>query len=130
LKWATHTVCTVCAILILSFFVPIAWVNVVTAVAASIFPDYIEMVAKIKHRSKIVHNFAIPLGLSPLSLYVPGMFGFAFGYFYHLVLDAMTVYGVWFFWTRIRGWCHAKSTLENTLLMVVHTIFLFLVYAR
>lgn len=130
MKWVTHVLCTLCAIYILSFFIPISMVDVFLAVFASIFPDYLEMAAGIKHRNILVHNFALALGLFAASCFLP-IFGFAFGYFYHLFLDSFTVYGVWFFNKRIRGFLYSKSLFENIAVILAHYfIFCWLFFGK
>lgn len=102
--------------------------DVSAAVVASIFPDYFEMATGIKHRSKVVHNFLIPLPLLVASLLYPiqGLFGFAFGYFYHLVLDVITVYGVYIGGKRIRGFLMSRSLVENLAVILAHyTVLLY-----
>jgi len=100
------------------------------AVPASIFPDYIESALQISHRSKLLHNFAVPLSLLMLSLYtgVPGLLGFAIGYFHHLLLDATTLSGVWFFWKKVRGPLRSKSITDNVVVITLHYIMLVYYY--
>ena len=137
MRWVTHVVAA-------TSLAALTMNPVFTAVAAgfSIAPDLLEnrvrtqvrkaakkkyimtkYRVKVKHRNRVTHNFAA--GLAILSLY-PFLgtisLAMAFGYIHHLILDATTKYGVFFFNKRIHGKMSSMSTRDNVIVAAVHLI--------
>lgn len=131
MKWYTHIICS----LTLSPFIfgvnPLA----IAAVGfASILPDLLEMRLResglpIPHRNPFTHNLITPMLFVAPAMYIPQLWMLAFGYFHHLLLDALTVTGVWFFSYKLRGPFKSYDPGQNVFVVVLHALLAYLIGA-
>jgi len=106
MKWYAHIASTLALALVLTPY------SVAYAAAASILPDVVEKLLGLPHRSIYMHNYALPLLLSPMFFY-PSLAGIPLGVLDHIVLDNLTVHGVYLFERRIRGFMNTNNPLHN-----------------
>lgn len=114
MKWYTHELCA----LIVSLLV--APNQLFTSMIGAVFPDVVEKMFFIKHRS--LHELAVYLALAPLAFTNLG--GLFLGSVHHILLDATTVYGVTFFGKRVRGPFRTDRMIDNMVMIVLHLALL------
>ena len=122
-KWVTHIACAAMMGLALGCPPELLWLVAV----GSILPDLIEIRYRrlgLGHRSPLVHNWAVPLAMSPLALAWGGALWLAAGYAHHLLLDTLTVYGVYVFGARVGLWLRSDRLLDNAVVTLLHAVAL------
>lgn len=118
MKWVTH---------IVSSLALAALCNQPLIVAGSVLPDVVERAFKLKHRSKMVHNFATGLIFSLAMLVVhPPAVWVGIGFLHHLVLD-ITRHGVYIVDKRVTSPLSTDNPFHNALVTLTHLIPLLVV---
>jgi len=125
MKWYTHIFASTIVFILLEKLFDIPTYTFVFALLGSIFPDLIESLSHIKHRSVLFHEYALYLIPFAFGLIYPTYFSLTiFGFFalYHLFLDTFTKSGVFFFGRRVKGSLKTESALDNATVMFIHLI--------
>ncbi|MGC8578296.1 MAG: hypothetical protein ACP5KW_09205 [Thermoproteota archaeon] len=125
MKWYTHIFASTVLFVLLVKIFNLSPYYYFLAILASVFPDLIESLSGIKHRSWLFHEYALYLIPFTLGLLYPPYFSLTvFGAFalYHLALDSLTKSGVFFFGKRIKGSLKTESVLDNATVMFIHLI--------
>jgi len=132
MKWTTHIISSYMLYLILLKLLgnplvlrlsePEIEVSLLILIGA-IFPDLIEMLFLLPHRSRIFHEFMLYIFLLSLSFLVFQstilriVSGFAL---YHLILDSITKRGVFFFGMQVSGPLNSEGKISNLTVILVH----------
>lgn len=120
MKWYTHIAsATVLALA----FTPY---SVHYAAAAAILPDVLEKVLGLPHRSVYIHNFTFPLMLLPLAMFST-LSGIFLGVLDHIVLDALTIHGVYLFDKRIHGFMNTNNKMHNLIVIAASIALAYMV---
>jgi len=97
------------------------------ALLGSVAPDYVESALRLEHRSRWAHNVLtgalllfLPAPLSPVAA------AFGLGWLHHVLLDALTVHGVYAGRGMIRGPLRTDNAAHNLLVVALHALPLLL----
>jgi len=101
--------------------------SVFAFILGSIFPDIFENIIKVEHRSIYVHNFLTAI-IFCIASYKTLVFSFFLGYLFHLILDSLTIYGVYFGKARIRGRLKSLDVKDNLLVTLLFVIIFLIVF--
>ncbi len=122
MKWATHIFASVILFVTFSKLFNFNAFYLLFALLGAIFPDLMEELYSVKHRSKIFHEHAPYLIPAILGVLYPQYFALSvFGFFsvFHLLLDSLTKTGVHFFGKRIKGSLNTESLLDNAMVILI-----------
>ena len=120
MKLATHGVCSIFLTFILLGVAPIDAFFIVAMMAGAVAPDILEALTRVKHRSKIFHNYLAAFILLFLGLWESWILGLGLGCLHHLVLDMTTKKGVFFFDKRLHGMLKTNEPIDNLAIIGLH----------
>jgi len=115
----THAICT------LALALAAAPQLAPLAVAGALLPDVLDRALRLRHRSRATHELVAALALAAASPLLPPLLPLALGWAHHLLLDSLTVQGVYVLGRRV-SLSRAKSCdpLLNAAAVVVHLALL------
>ena len=102
-------------------YYPLTVGAIILAFTATLLPDYLDAQLNLRHRSKYTHNLLIPMGTSFFILH-PILVGFFIGYAHHLLIDSLTVQGIYFGNKRIKGFLYTKNIAHNLFVVLIHCL--------
>ncbi|MEM1554584.1 MAG: hypothetical protein QXJ72_06860 [Thermoproteota archaeon] len=125
MKWITHILSPLLPLIIYVLpYSDLASILFISCLAGTVFPDLMETIFHLPHRSRIFHETglylillvpSIILGFSTITLFL--LFAL-----HHLFLDAMTVHGIYVFGKIINGNLNTNSVVDNAMIIMIHTL--------
>jgi len=126
-KWWSHQISALLLVYALSPWTPGSALLIPLAFLGAVFPDIIEKLLFVKHRS--LHELAIYLALPPLFVVagLPYLLAFAYASIDHILVDAMTKQGVKVFGRRVRWALKTNRLPDNFVPVLLHVALVYFV---
>ena len=114
MKLVTHAVCSLAVGLLMPGALPLV-------IAGAVLPDVLDRALRLRHRSPLTHNILTAALIACMYPVVPAAAYIALGVTHHLLLDVMTVQGVYVGNRRIAvGHLVSSDPVANIVITLLH----------